>query len=106
MNNYKPYGYLYKRETAPKILKACFVAQIPAGKKITLVSGDPSTDHDITYIRFDIKNDSGETETRQVEHEYDISWDGDPHTVKIVIGDGGGGGGGKVSHAHTDAEVL
>ena len=105
MNNYKPYGYLYKRESAPKILKACFVANIPEGKKITLVSGDPNTDRDKTFIRFDVENDPNQNESRQVENEYEISWDGQYHEVEIVIGDGESTGG-KLVQTTAVAEEL
>ncbi len=85
MNNYKPYSYLYKRTMEPARLKSCFVVMIPAGKKITLREGDPSTNGSETKIRYDVSADSSQHSSRQEEHEHEFAWDGNPHDVVVEI---------------------
>jgi hypothetical protein len=89
MNNYKPYSYLYKKSSEPAKLTSCFAVMVPAGKKITLRPGDPSTSGDETHIRYDVSNDSSQLRNRQEEHEHEFAWDGDPHDVVVEIVSGG-----------------
>ena len=85
MNSYKPYSYLYKRTMEPAKLKSCFVVMVPAGKKITLRAGDPSTNGSETKIRYDVSADSSQQRSRQEEHEHEFAWDGNPHDVIVEV---------------------
>jgi hypothetical protein len=58
---------------------------IPAGKKITLREGDPSTNGSETKIRYDVSADSSQHSSRQEEHEHEFAWDGNPHDVVVEI---------------------
>jgi hypothetical protein len=89
MNNYKPYSYLYKRTMEPARLKSCFVVMIPAGKKITLREGDPSTNGSETKIRYDVSADSSQHSSRQEEHDHEFAWDGNPHDVVVEVVESG-----------------
>ncbi|MEZ5082409.1 MAG: hypothetical protein R2750_02995 [Bacteroidales bacterium] len=96
MKNYKPYAYLYINDDEdPQTLISCFIAQIPAGKKLTLRSGDPSTVGSKTTIRYSIEADAGQTQSRKEEFENEFAWDGNTHEVEVIIGSGSGDGGGK-----------
>jgi len=106
MNNYKPYAYLYKRKRDPAKLKSCFIAQIPAGKKLTLRSGDPTIQLDQTLIRYNIENDASSMSTRMEEFENEFSWDGNANNVIVTIGDGSGSGGGKTTTSTENAEIY
>ena len=85
MNSYKPYSYLYKRTMEPAKLKSCFVVMVPAGKKITLRAGDPSTNGSETKIRYDVSADSSQHSSRQEEHEHEFAWDGNSHDVIVEV---------------------
>ena len=89
MNSYKPYSYLYKRTMEPAKLKSCFVVMVPAGKKITLRAGDPSTKGSETKIRYDVSADSSQQRGRQEEHEHEFAWDGNSHDVIVEVFDNG-----------------
>ena len=69
----------------PAKLKSCFVVMVPAGKKITLRSGDPYTNGSETKIRYDVSNDSTQLRDRQEEHEHEFAWDGNSHDVAVEI---------------------
>jgi len=105
MNNYKPYAYLYKNTSDNAKLKSCFFTQIPAGKKLTLHSGDPSTVGSKTYIRYNIEDDPGQTQSRKEEFENEFSWDGKSHDVEVTIGSGSGDDGGKNVTSSDDGEL-
>lgn len=106
MNNYKPYSYLYKKLADPGRLKSCIITKIPAGKKLTLQSGDPSTVGSITYIRYSIENDISQIRTRMEEFENEFDWDGNSHNVEVKIGSGSGAGGGEMVTGSDDAELF
>ena len=106
MNNYKPYSYLYKSETEPRKLKSCFITQIPAGKKLTLQTGDPSVVNGKTYIRYKIEDDPSKTETRYEEFENEFGWNGSNMDVVVKIGDGEGDEGGETTTSSIFAEIL
>jgi hypothetical protein len=105
MNNYKPYAYLYKNEGKPAELRSRFITQIPAGKKLTLHSGDPSTVGSKTYIRYSIEDDASQTQSRNEEFENEFSWDGKSHEVEVTIGSGSGDDGGKTVMSSDHAEL-
>ncbi len=105
MNNYKPYAYLYKHEAEPAELRSRFITQIPAGKKLTLHSGDPSTVGNKTYIRYSIEDDPGQTQSRKEEFENEFSWDGKSHDVEVIIGSGSADGGGETVLGSDDGEL-
>ena len=104
MNNYKPYAYLYKRETEPATLRSRFITQIPDNKKITLRAGDPSTAGSKTLIRYDIGDDIG-TKERMEQFQNQFSWDGKSHNVEVIVGSGGGDDGGTTATSSDDAEL-
>jgi len=62
---------------------------IPAGKKITLREGDPSTNGSETKIRYDVSADSSQHSSRQEEHEHEFAWDGNPHDVVVEVVESG-----------------
>ncbi len=62
---------------------------VPAGKKITLRAGDPSTNGSETKIRYDISADSSQHSSRQEELEHEFAWDGNSHDVVVEIVSGG-----------------
>ena len=99
MNDYKPYSYLYKKTSEPAKLTSCFVVMVPAGKKITLRSGDPSTSGNETHIRYEVSNDSSQLRDRQEEYEHEFAWDGNPHDVVVEIISGGSNGGSSTINA-------
>jgi len=104
MNNYKPYSYLYKDESSnPKKLKSCFVVQVPAGKKLTL--NGILTVNNKTVVKYDIKDDAGQTTRRQEEYENEFNWNGLSHTVAVKVGDGSGSTGGETVLGSEDAEL-
>ena len=105
MNNYKPYSYLYKRTMEPAKLKSCFVVMVPAGKKITLRSGDPYTNGSETKIRYDVSNDSTQLRDRQEEHEHEFAWDGNSHSVIVEIIEGSIIQGSSVMDSNTADEI-
>lgn len=106
MNNYKPYSYLYKNsQSDPKLLKSCFITQIPVGKKLTLRSGDPSTVGSKTFIRYTIEDDAGQAGRRKEEFENEFEWDGNSHEVQVTVGSGSGDGGGETVMCSDDAEL-
>ncbi len=103
MNNYKPYSYLYKKTSEPARLTSCFVVMVPAGKKITLRAGDPSTNGSETKIRYDVSADSTQRRDRQEEHDHEFAWDGNLHDVIVeVIDDGSIKGGIAVNSKRAD----
>lgn len=109
MNNYKPYTYLYLSESQPYKIKVCLITQIPAGNNIRLAGGYPSTEGNITTLKYDIITDPAESNTRKQEIEKIIDWNGDEdHQVKVIIGAGseGGGGGGTARVAGDEKELL
>ena len=105
MNNYKPYAYLYKRESEPATLKSRFITQIPAEKTLTLQTGDPSTVGSKTLIRYIIVDDPGSTQDRQQEFVNEFSWDGKSHDMEVIIGSGSGDDGGKTVLGSDDGEL-
>ncbi len=105
MQDYKPYGYLYKHISEPAWLKACFVCMVPAGKKLVLRSGDPSTTTDTIYLRYSITDDPGQTQRRQEEFEEQFNWDGVDREVEIIVGDGEGDTGGKFKIKTKEADL-
>lgn len=92
MNYYKPYAYLYKLENEEVKLLSCFVVLMPAGK--SLRSPDISSDEDVTTIEYAVFDDEGQNRDRMEEYENELEWNGEPHTVRIVIGSGSGNNGG------------
>jgi hypothetical protein len=62
---------------------------VPAGKKITLRAGDPSTNGSETKIRYDVSADSSQHSSRQEEHEHEFAWDGNSHDVIVEVVDSG-----------------
>lgn len=94
MEYLKPYSYLFKHTSSPKKLKSCSVALVPAGKKITLQSGDPDTDGSTTYIRYDVETDLSQFNDRRLDLIHEFDWDGNAHQVEVVIGNGAGDEGG------------
>jgi hypothetical protein len=58
---------------------------VPAGKKITLRAGDPSTNGSETKIRYDVSADSSQHSSRQEEHEHEFTWDGNSHSVIVEV---------------------
>lgn len=105
MNNYKPYSYLYKHNSDPSTLKSCFIVQIPAGKKITVQSGDPTTNGNTTFIRYSIEDDPS-TSIRKEEHEHVFNWNGKTHEVQVIIGSGSGDGGGTGVSSSDNGEIY
>jgi hypothetical protein len=94
MNYYKPYSYLYKIDDEEQKLLSCFVVFMPAGK--SLRDPDISSEAETTTIEYAVFDDSGQARDRQEEYENELEWNGDPHTVKIIIGSGSGGKGGTI----------
>jgi hypothetical protein len=92
MNYYKPYAYLYKLENEEVKLLSCFVVLMPEGKSLR----GPAIflDEDVTTIEYAVFDDEGQDRDRQEEYENELEWNGEPHTVKIVIGSGAGSDGG------------
>jgi hypothetical protein len=105
MDNYKPYAYLYKHVSEPAWLKSCFVVMIPAGEKLVLRSGDPSTVGDQVFIRYSIAEDSSQTQRRQEYFENQFSWNGNDCEVEVLVGDGSSTGGGRTTIKSQDAEL-
>lgn len=106
MENLKPYSYLYKHTESPKKLKSFSVVLVPAGKKITLRSGDPDTDGSATLIRYNVETDNSQLNSRQQNLVHEFDWDGTAHEVEVVIGDGAGDEGGAIYISSDGAEVY
>jgi hypothetical protein len=105
MEYFKPYSYLFKRTSGTISLKSCSVVLIPAGKKITLRSGDPDTDGNLTLIRYAVENDNSQFNARQEDLIHQFAWDGNAHSVQVVIGEGSGDEGGTNIIESSDAEL-
>jgi len=88
MNELKPYSYLYRKTSSPKILKSCFVVRVPAGKKIT--GPNISVDGSETTIQYNIEHDTTQQVPRQEEYNNEMSWDGRERKVRVHIGEGDG----------------
>jgi hypothetical protein len=102
MNYYKPYAYLYKLENEEVKLLSCFVILMPAGK--ALRGPDIFSDDDLTTIEYLVFNDEGQDRDRQEEYENLLEWDGEPHTVRIIVGSGAGSFGGSVTNINNGIE--
>ena len=91
MEFYKPYSFLYEDASANK-LTASFIVYLHAEEKLS--SPSISTRNNKTTITYSIETDTSHTVDYTKEVDEVLDWDGNDHTVVIIIGSGSGGSGG------------
>lgn len=87
MSSLQPDCTLWKKKDKTKLKNVCTVS-VPAGKTLSLRSGDPSTSGNATTIRYDVITDAGQGSVHDETHTEEFPWDSKYHEVTTIVVNG------------------